>query len=296
MPDIENIQEENLEDQNSISENVHSNISQEPTIESAPPQIQDSQLQTENMEVHHHPKVEKKNFKEYLLEGLMIFIAVTLGFFSETIRENISEKHREKDYIVGLINNVQNDTSNLKRIIRENDLELKGIDSLMKISKSNFTNSSVQDSIFFYALKYTFNLQIFQFNDLTLVQLRNAGGYSVIKTRNVADSIALYESNNNNIQIQEKFYTDYYVQTWTTFKQIFDGTLSRSFFYYYETTKKIPSDISVLISKDEEKMHLFFNNYWTFANVLNGYNSMLYKHLEYLKEFMNFLKRNYNIE
>jgi len=254
--------------------------------------------ETENMEVHHHPDLHhrKKHWKEYFLEFLMIFLAVTLGFFSETIRENISEKHREKDYIVGLINNVQNDTSNLKRIIRENDLELKGIDSLMKISKSNFTNSSVQDSIFFYALKYTFNLQIFQFNDLTLVQLRNAGGYSVIKTRNVADSIALYESNNNNIQIQEKFYTDYYVQTWTTFKQIFDGTLSRSFFYYYETTKKIPSDISVLISKDEEKMHLFFNNYWTFANVLNGYNSMLYKHLEYLKEFMNFLKRNYNIE
>ena len=34
------------------------------------------------MEVHHHPKVEKKNFKEYLFEGLMIFLAVMLGFFA----------------------------------------------------------------------------------------------------------------------------------------------------------------------------------------------------------------------
>ncbi len=25
------------------------------------------------MEVHHHPKVEKKNFKEYFLEFVMIF-------------------------------------------------------------------------------------------------------------------------------------------------------------------------------------------------------------------------------
>ncbi len=33
------------------------------------------------MEVHHHPQVEKKNFKEYFLEFLMIFLAVTLGFF-----------------------------------------------------------------------------------------------------------------------------------------------------------------------------------------------------------------------
>jgi len=31
------------------------------------------------MEVHHHPHVEKKNFKEYFLEFLMIFLAVTMG-------------------------------------------------------------------------------------------------------------------------------------------------------------------------------------------------------------------------
>jgi hypothetical protein len=42
------------------------------------------------MEVHHHPDVEKKSFKEYLLEGLMIFIAVSLGFFAEQIREGFT--------------------------------------------------------------------------------------------------------------------------------------------------------------------------------------------------------------
>jgi hypothetical protein len=42
-----------------------------------------------HMEVHHHPDLhhEKKKFKEYLLEFVMIFLAVTLGFFAETIRE-----------------------------------------------------------------------------------------------------------------------------------------------------------------------------------------------------------------
>ena len=33
------------------------------------------------MEVHYYPQVEKKNFKEYFLEFLMIFLAVTMGFF-----------------------------------------------------------------------------------------------------------------------------------------------------------------------------------------------------------------------
>jgi hypothetical protein len=250
------------------------------------------------MDVHHHPDLhhEKKKWKEYLLEFLMIFLAVTLGFFAETIREKISESHREKDYIAGLINNIQNDTSDLKGLISRNYLELRGIDSLMKISKNYFTNNTVQDSIFFYAVQHTITLHIFQFNDLTLVQLRNAGGYSLIKASKVADSIAMYESRNNDIKIQERFVTDYYVQTWNAFKQIFDGTLTSKFFHSYDSTNKIPSDMYVLISEDKEKMHLLYNNYWTFAIALKGYNHMLKEHLEYLKVFMVFLKQDYNLE
>src|ERR1700744_5322911 len=48
-------------------------------------------LQTEPMEVHHHPEVEKKGFKEYILEGLMIFLAVFMGFVAENISERISD-------------------------------------------------------------------------------------------------------------------------------------------------------------------------------------------------------------
>ena len=248
------------------------------------------------MEVHHHPDLHHKRWKEYILEFLMIFIAVTLGFFAETARETISEKHREKDYIVGLISNVQNDTSALVGLINRNELELRGIDSLMKISKNSFTNISVQDSIFFYAMKHTISLHLFQFNDLTLVQLRNAGGYSLIKTDKVADSIALYESKNNEIKLQEKFVTDIYMQTWNSFKQIFDCSLFNKFAHSYETTNKIPADIYALISKDQERMDLLYNNYWTYAIVLNSYKNLLKEHLEYLKKFLIFLKRNYSIK
>jgi hypothetical protein len=250
------------------------------------------------MEVHHHPDLhhEKKKFKEYFLECIMIFIAVTLGFFAETIRDGISERHRERDYIVGLINNLRDDTSNLKGLIARNDLEVSGIDSLMKISKEHLTSISVQDSIFYYALQYSFGLHIFQFNDLTLVQLRNAGGYSLIKTNNVADSIALYESKNNSIKIQETHYSNSYLQVMASFKQVFDLTLTDKFFQPYNVTKKIPSDMYVLISKDEEKLNLLYNDYWTFERIVGFYNSMLKEHLEYLNNFILFLKHDYDLE
>lgn len=45
------------------------------------------------MEVHHHPDLhhKPKKQKEYLLEFLMIFLAVTMGFIAENIREHFIE-------------------------------------------------------------------------------------------------------------------------------------------------------------------------------------------------------------
>jgi hypothetical protein len=51
--------------------------------------------ETPKMEVHHHPDLSHgpKSWKRYLLEGLMIFVAVTLGFFAEQLREHFVEKY-----------------------------------------------------------------------------------------------------------------------------------------------------------------------------------------------------------
>ncbi len=47
--------------------------------------ISPSETKTQDMEVHHHPNVEKKGLKEYILEGLMIFLAVSMGFIARSI-------------------------------------------------------------------------------------------------------------------------------------------------------------------------------------------------------------------
>ena len=41
------------------------------------------------MEVHHpHHPTHKKNWSEYIIEFVMLFAAVTLGFFAENVREH----------------------------------------------------------------------------------------------------------------------------------------------------------------------------------------------------------------
>ena len=68
-------------------------------------QLITQELQTENMEVHHHPDLhhEKKAWKEYILEGLMIFLAVFMGFIAESLREHIGDRDREKSYMESLV-------------------------------------------------------------------------------------------------------------------------------------------------------------------------------------------------
>ena len=70
-----------------------------------------------NMEVHHHPHVEKKSFKEYFLEFIMIFLAVTLGFFAESLREHISDNAKEKEYLVSIIEDLKSDSATLNSYI-----------------------------------------------------------------------------------------------------------------------------------------------------------------------------------
>ncbi len=74
---------------------------------------------SENMEVHHHPQLhhKPKPWLEYFFEFIMIFIAVTLGFFAESFREHLADKGKEKEIITALYNDLKNDTANLNIII-----------------------------------------------------------------------------------------------------------------------------------------------------------------------------------
>ena len=97
--------------------------------------------QPKRMEVHHHPHVEKKSFKEYLLEGLMIFLAVSMGFIAENIREHFSDKAKEKEYMVSLIRDISKDSSSINTSITINKILIHGYDSTLDFLTHNLHNS-----------------------------------------------------------------------------------------------------------------------------------------------------------
>ena len=87
------------------------------------------------MEVHHHPDLHhrKKPWKEYLLEGLMIFIAVMMGFIAENIREDITNSQHAHELTAQLVSDLKADTTCLNKVIDEQTKIRQANDSLITL-------------------------------------------------------------------------------------------------------------------------------------------------------------------
>jgi len=143
------------------------------------------------MEVHHHPQVEKKNFKQYFLEFIMIFLAVTLGFIAENVREHINERAQGKQYIQSLVEDLESDTARMNDIIQFDEAKIIALNSMYQCYDT-VTNNIKATSCIGVLIKYSKVNRPFLLNDRTITQLANAGGYRLLKKED-ADSILAYQ-------------------------------------------------------------------------------------------------------
>jgi hypothetical protein len=129
------------------------------------------------MEVHHHPNVEKKSFKEYILEGLMIFLAVTMGFIAENIREHITEDKIAHEMAENFYHELQSDSSKLAKIVQfRKKKEYACLYTMKYLKDSSLTNPT--DSLYrnlTLALLQMGSNSTFDPTDGILNQLQNSG-------------------------------------------------------------------------------------------------------------------------
>jgi len=190
MADI--IDKENLDTPTSIkSENSSAEI-----ISTTDTETINTNQETENMEVHHHPNLhhKPKPWTEYLLEGLMIFIAVTLGFFAEQLREHYIEINTEKQYVESLYNDLKMDSLTIQLRIEEKKWIESKFDSVETILALN--DISNNNEFIYYVQKYLEFNEVFTSQDVTYQQLKSSGGFRFLKNiepyKKVSDYYNLY--------------------------------------------------------------------------------------------------------
>src|SRR5579862_6225121 len=248
---------------------------------------------TADMEVHHHPNVERKGFKEYILEGLMIFLAVTLGFFAESIREKIADKEKERDYIAAMIEDARTDTANIQNAIRLNNKRSYYLDSLGTIC-NNYDVARYADSTIY--ILYRAGLVHPSFvspTERTLLQLKNSGGMRLIRIKEAVDSIIMYDDAAKKLIDQQAYYEMYQNKSVDLAIQIFD------FQYFNFRNKKglLANGKSysgvTMLSRDKIKLMAFGNLIDLYNGVVNFYTVRLQEMNDHAVNLINTLKKDY---
>jgi len=149
------------------------------------------------MEVHHHPKVDpdshrKKKFKEYFSEFLMIFLAVTLGFFAESLREKISEHHREVNYMRSIVNDLKADTSELNKLKPKQDILLKHFNTALSIPPQQLRDPALQDSFYYHYMYFYSFVSYFVAHNEKISQIQKMNGLTFSR-QDVIDSLSELE-------------------------------------------------------------------------------------------------------
>jgi hypothetical protein len=143
------------------------------------------------MEVHHHPHVEKKNLKEYFLEFLMIFLAVTMGFIAENFRESISDRSKEKDYVVSIKKDLQQDTTALNIWIPTIFRRVKEFDTLISFLQRKGLNP--KGSELYYYARLSTRTRVFNANNNTITELKNSGNFRLISNKQIIDGLINFQ-------------------------------------------------------------------------------------------------------
>jgi hypothetical protein len=176
------------------------------------------------MEVHHHPEVEKKGFKEYLLEGLMIFIAVMMGFFAESLREHRTEKSKEGEYIRSMISDLKKDTANLRHTLNQNNYCTRGLDSLILLLNSS-KRSQYGSELYYLARVSAFRISLLEPTDRVYNEMKSSGNLRLISEKEISDGITTYYYDVEDWKSQNEIIRQLTLNYLNSVSKVFDGAV-----------------------------------------------------------------------
>lgn len=223
-----------------------------------------------------HNKRYERKLKDYLFEFIMLFLAISGGFFMENLRESYVDDKNEKQYISSLIRDIQEDTDSIQDVIGKNETQIKGIDSLLNYLDKSGLESDLS-RFYFMTNEYLSLFHGFSVREVTITQLRNSGGLRLIDTNSVSDSIVVYYGAYNSHIDQQKFEIQ-------LLNQILELKLRMLDYSTYRISNK-------KLTVDNSHMKEFYNRVLAFRSMLSyevkwlkNYNKMGVSLLQFLKQ------------
>lgn len=156
------------------------------------------------MEVHHHPHIptHAKPWKEYLLEGLMIFVAVTLGYGAENIREHYVETKKALVSAKNLYVDVINDSIGYAKTKRSRNKQ----DSCFEIINAHYNNNELDKELpaVYAAHAHITRRMLYQMNTLALDEVKSSGTLKFLESDKLKAGIQRYASLGSGLKLREQ--------------------------------------------------------------------------------------------
>jgi len=171
------------------------------------------------MEVHAHTHTARKKWTHYFWEFLMLFLAVFCGFLAEYQLEHKIEKDREKQFIVSLMADLEDDIIKINQHIEREEKNISLLDSLCRYIDIPALARQNGD-IIYYTARVGPRTAPFANNSRTFDQLMNSGGFRLIQKTTTSNRIM-----------------DYYSQL--PWLRLLEGNYNREFDSYKEAAAKI---------------------------------------------------------
>ena len=235
----------------------------------------------ENMEVHHHPDLhhKPKKWKEYFLEFLMIFLAVTMGFFAENIRENYVEHKSAREYASLLIEDLATDTVELNSDAHVLNLIITAGDSLGNLLSSD-PKLIVGGKLYYYEYLSSLRWNLIS-HDATLQQLKSSGALRYLGDTSLIRKIMNYEESVQIIYLTQNRFEPQKIENWSLVQKVFD----QSYFNSFDSL----SDFAINLTVNDERAMRFMNNNYPLLN----YDKDLWQQL---RNWAYSSSRNYRVE
>jgi len=151
------------------------------------------------MEVHSHTHTEGKKWTHYLWEFLMLFLAVFCGFLAENFREHQVEHQREKQFIKSIIVDLSQDTVAINQLNADYKQKGNDLDSLMILL--NIPDIQARGASIYLKGRLAPQIEYFTPIDRTILQMKNSGGFRLIRNDTASASILNYYASINFLEL-----------------------------------------------------------------------------------------------
>ncbi|GCC51599.1 hypothetical protein SanaruYs_18250 [Chryseotalea sanaruensis] len=135
---------------------------------------------------------QRKQFKQYLFEGLMIFLAITLGFFADNMRESLGQRSRANELAISMKQDLVKDTIIIDNLI---DFQFKRItinDSLFSMIASNL--EQIDQSQYYMAIRSMTGTTFFKPSGISASNLKELGLLDVLNDQQLFHLVVKYDS------------------------------------------------------------------------------------------------------